>query len=108
MMTNVIANVSQLAGHFSSTELSPEKKTCENICAPMISNFKQLGGTLDAVWLLLTAAEAQESCVSTAIVRNLTGNISLTPTKAVKGTDGKQAPDRSLQGCGEHCCTQAG
>lgn len=44
----------------------------------MISNSKQLGGTLNAVWLVLTAVGAGDACASTATVRNLTGNISLT------------------------------
>lgn len=47
----------------------------------MISNFKQLGGTVNAVWLVLTAVGAWEDCMSTATVRNLTGNISLTSIK---------------------------
>lgn len=69
----------------------------------MISDFKQLGDTLNAAWLVLTAIGAQEDRVSAATVRNPTGNISLTSTKAVEGMEGKQEPDKSLQGCGEHC-----
>lgn len=73
----------------------------------MISNFKQLGGTFSAVWLALGAAGAWEGCMSTAVVRNLVSNISVTSTKAVKGMAGEQAPDKSLQGYGEHCWTCA-
>lgn len=73
------------------------------MCAPILSDFKQFGGTLNAVWLVLTAVGAWEGCVSTAVVRNPTGNTSLTSIKAVEGMEGKQAPDsRALVNTAEY------
>lgn len=73
----------------------------------MISNFKQLGGTFSAVWLALAAAGAWAGCMSTAMVRNIISNISLTSTKAVNEMAGEQAPEKSLQRYSEHCWMRA-
>lgn len=68
----------------------------------MMSNFRQLGGTLSAVWFVLVSAGAKEDHLSPATVKNLIRDIWLISLKGGRGWK------KTHQCYSEHCWMWAG